>query len=562
MTQAQRTIRVLYVQAGSDAGPDPVEWLGNAVDVVSVESLELAQDALAENEFDFVVATPEWVRDVAGADSRGADGDSMVPLSQAVGIVDRQGAFIWANPKLLGYSDEVRRQVAETCTESFDWLTESASQTSSHSFRGHRFTFRTEDKSLYELSVTPMLDLNHQVSQVVAIVHDIGHDHAVRARLEAAERAGLDLLHLNPKQFSHLGAQERLALLEQRILRCARDILEFDGFAVCILDPQTKKLDLVLSVAMPEAARGHDLCAEPEGHGIAGYVAYHGRSFICADVTQDARYLKGIPGACSSLTVPLKLGGETVGILDFESREEAAFDDDSRRYAEEFGRYVATALHILELLMAERHVTFGQIGKEVVSQTDGPLNEITVEIAGLREDPKTDEQARERLAKMSEAVEAVRESIKTATLQKPGLVGHRRMGLRRRDPVLAEKRILVADDEPMIREIIRDVLVSYGSKVGVAENGVQAIEMIQEQPFDLVLSDIKMPGRDGYEVFSATKDVSAGTPVILMTGFGYDPNHSIVRARRDGLSAVLFKPFKVDQLLGEVRAALQAAAEA
>jgi AmiR/NasT family two-component response regulator len=43
-----------------------------------------------------------------------------------------------------------------------------------------------------------------------------------------------------------------------------------------------------------------------------------------------------------------------------------------------------------------------------------------------------------------------------------------------------------------------------------------------------------------------------------MTGFGYDPNHSIIRARREGLSAVLFKPFKVDQLISELRSALQA----
>jgi len=50
---------------------------------------------------------------------------------------------------------------------------------------------------------------------------------------------------------------------------------------------------------------------------------------------------------------------------------------------------------------------------------------------------------------------------------------------------------------------------------------------------------------------------SAGTPVILMTGFGYDPNHSIVRASHEGLQAVLFKPFKVNQFLAEVRKALQ-----
>jgi DNA-binding NtrC family response regulator len=73
-----------------------------------------------------------------------------------------------------------------------------------------------------------------------------------------------------------------------------------------------------------------------------------------------------------------------------------------------------------------------------------------------------------------------------------------------------------------------------------------------------VLSDIKMPNRSGYEVFAAAKDRRPDCAVILMTGFGYDPNHSIIRARREGLSAVLFKPFKVDQLISELRSALQA----
>ena len=67
---------------------------------------------------------------------------------------------------------------------------------------------------------------------------------------------------------------------------------------------------------------------------------------------------------------------------------------------------------------------------------------------------------------------------------------------------------------------------------------------------------MKMPVATGYDVFAAAKAASEDTAVILMTAFGYDPNHSIVRANRDGLKAVLFKPFKVRQLLGEVRSAL------
>ena len=65
-----------------------------------------------------------------------------------------------------------------------------------------------------------------------------------------------------------------------------------------------------------------------------------------------------------------------------------------------------------------------------------------------------------------------------------------------------------------------------------------------------------MPGKNGYEIFAVAKDKSADLPVMLMTGFGYDPNHSIVRARKEGLAVVLFKPFKVDQLLWEIYKAL------
>jgi CheY-like chemotaxis protein len=69
-----------------------------------------------------------------------------------------------------------------------------------------------------------------------------------------------------------------------------------------------------------------------------------------------------------------------------------------------------------------------------------------------------------------------------------------------------------------------------------------------------------MPKANGYEVFRHAKDRLGAVPVILITAFGYDPNHSIVRARQDGLSAVILKPFKVKDLMDQIRAALQAAA--
>jgi CheY-like chemotaxis protein len=127
------------------------------------------------------------------------------------------------------------------------------------------------------------------------------------------------------------------------------------------------------------------------------------------------------------------------------------------------------------------------------------------------------------------------------------------------DPIIADANILVADDEPNIRTTISDILRKYKATVTVCTNGAEAITQIENNPesFDLIVSDIKMPDKTGYDVFAAARKRSQSVPVILMTGFGYDPNHSIVRASQEGLQAVLFKPFKVGQLLAEVRKALQ-----
>jgi DNA-binding NtrC family response regulator len=94
--------------------------------------------------------------------------------------------------------------------------------------------------------------------------------------------------------------------------------------------------------------------------------------------------------------------------------------------------------------------------------------------------------------------------------------------------------------------------------VDLAKDGAEACALLAGEPrFDLVISDIKMPHKNGYEIFAAANKIGHGPPVILMTGFGYDPNHAIVRASQEGLAAVLFKPFKVDQLMVEVRSALK-----
>ena len=76
------------------------------------------------------------------------------------------------------------------------------------------------------------------------------------------------------------------------------------------------------------------------------------------------------------------------------------------------------------------------------------------------------------------------------------------------------------------------------------------------KPYDVIISDVRMPERNGYEVYRLAKAACPRTQVILMTGFGYDPHHSIVRSSQEGLHCFLFKPFQVSQLLEEVQKAL------
>jgi DNA-binding NtrC family response regulator len=67
--------------------------------------------------------------------------------------------------------------------------------------------------------------------------------------------------------------------------------------------------------------------------------------------------------------------------------------------------------------------------------------------------------------------------------------------------------------------------------------------------YDVILADIRLPDMSGYEVFCGLQNAQPEARVVLMTAYGYDPSHTLVKARQAGLHAVLYKPFRVDQLL-------------
>ncbi len=544
-----------------DGAEELTHWIDEHAWVERVDTFEQALEALRCEPVDVIVSRAADLIPLHGVGPTGQAAAQLDSACPGVCIVDSTGRLEWANPRMLSFAEELRKRVCRCGMDTFKWA-QAAVEAGTERLHGRRFRITVGQDEQFDVTATPIIDLHKQITRVAAVVWGVADGRRLQEQIDAIDRAGRELLSLEIKQFARLDTPRRLELLDERIHRCIRELLHFENFEIFVLDRKRGNLAQVLVSGLPGEGSGAEPSISIEGSGICGYVAATGCSYICPDAASDPRYLPGIDDARSSLTVPLLLHDEVVGVANFESTRSAAFNEDDRQFAEIFGRYIALALQILDLLVAEGRMVTGRVGTNVMTQITGPLNDILTEVENLVEDYIGHDDLRHRLRMISDNAVRIRETVKDITARKRGVIADRLAPRLSVDPVLDGKRVLVVDDEEIIRETVRDVLSGCGCRVTAVEDGAEAVNLLGGECFDLVLSDIKLPGKNGYEVFAAAKKADAAVPVILMTGFGYDPNHAIVRAHRDGLSAVLFKPFKVDQLLGELRAAFKSLTKA
>ena len=108
-------------------------------------------------------------------------------------------------------------------------------------------------------------------------------------------------------------------------------------------------------------------------------------------------------------------------------------------------------------------------------------------------------------------------------------------------------RILVVDDDENIREILKDTLTMAGHHSVLASSGEEALKLFYEQEFDLVLTDLGMPGISGWELNKRIKQVHPEIPVVIISGWGAQLNEEEIKTSQVNL--VLPKPFTLDQIL-------------
>jgi CheY-like chemotaxis protein/GAF domain-containing protein/PAS domain-containing protein len=395
-----------------------------------------------------------------------------------------------------------------------------------------------------ELRVAPIIDASGGVQQLICLCRDVTSEIRQQQKLDALHQAGRQLACLQ----SDLSAEDRIEVLKHNIRKLTHDLLNYDVIEIRLLDPKTKLLKPLLAEGMTTEAAARTLYAKTDGNGVTGYVAATGETYVAHDAANDPHYIEGSKGARSSLTIALRDGEEVIGTFNVESPQLHGFRSQDVQFAEIFCRELASALHTLDLLLVERQATANQSIEAIHHAVSIPVDEILTSTTALLDRwIGHDDEMAEILKKILSNARCIKENIlrvgdEVAPATKPLMTGGD-------VPSKVSQRVLVVDNDERVRKSAHSILGRLGCIVETARDGKEAVTLAKLSRYDTMLADIKLPDLTGYEVYSALRQAQPNAHVILMTGFGYDATHSIVKAKQAGLRYVLYKPFRVDQLL-------------
>lgn len=533
--------------------------------VPSQTSIEQSLDFLKSGEVDGVLWVGEDLRRVGVEVLLFQMGGILSQFHEGLAVLDADLRILWSNSRFdeltAGGVESLAGQDFYSAFGSPEILGPDPSPF--YTALGNRTTATTQlkigESTYYQIQATPLFQQESDAlnggnpTALIVLVREVSQDILLQQKLNAIYQAGAELGDISPTDLADMTVQDRIELLKSKIVHFTKDLLRFETVEIRLVDKQCKKLRPLLAVGMKPEAANRELMAIPKGNGVTGFVAATGKSYLCADTSQDPLYLPGAPEACSSLTVPLILHDEILGTFNVESTKIGAFNENDLQFLELFSREVAVALNTLDLLAVEKMASTAHSVDWILGEVAQPLDEILNEATWVLEgymghDPKL----AERLNQILQHTRAVKNLIQQAGEKLNPETAPSPLASRTERPKLRKRRILVADADEMIRRSAHEILGKYGCIVETAHDGTEAILMARMHEYDCVLVDIRLPEMSGYQCFRQLREIDSEMPVILTTGFGYDAGHSIVKARQDGLKSVLYKPFRVEQLLTEL----------
>jgi GAF domain-containing protein len=550
---------------------EKVDWLlsGTNVlfDMVVVEQPLRALSLLSREQFDGVFVTSSHLQQVLQFGKLMQNEQILDGMPDGVVLLESDNTIVWANDRMrdwcgqqsvVGMNFYTALGSPEILGPDFcPFHTALATGVSTSS------TLRSQDNRYFQVHAAPVREVESQPKHLIITVRDVTHEIHQQQKLAAIHQAGMELADLTPNEVLHMPIRDRIELLKSNIIHFTKDLLHFEVAEIRLVEETTHQLKPLLAVGMDPDAAGRDLFADIHGNGVTGFVAATGKSYLCEDTTEDPLYLEGVRGAKSSLTVPLILHDRVIGTFNVESTELRAFSESDLQFLEIFGRDVAAALNTLELLVVEKANTTAESVEAIHRAVALPIDEILNEAVNVMEryighSPEVEGRLKTILRNARDiklVIQRVGQTMTTSNaLPMPPPVEER--------PVLRDRRVLVVDADESVRSTAHGLLDRYGCIVETAHDAGEAVCMVRatsETPYDVIISDIRLPDVSGYQLMLRLQGIMNSVPLILMTGFGYDPGHSIVNARKSGLPAwaILYKPFRLDQLLGAVERTIQ-----
>jgi CheY-like chemotaxis protein len=268
------------------------------------------------------------------------------------------------------------------------------------------------------------------------------------------------------------------------------------------------------------------------------------------------------------LTVPLVLHDEVIGTFNVESPDPRAFSESDLQFLEIFTRDVAVALNTLELLSAEKMSAAAASVEAIHSAVALPVDDILNDAVNIMERYIGHEpDVVERLHRILRNARDIKQVIQKVGKAMAPVQALPQAAQAPEKANLKGRQVLVADADESVRGAAHALLERYGCIVETAHDAAEAIYMVRHMNmsggYDAIIADIRLPDMCGYELLLKLQELMGQVPLILMTGFGYDPSHSIPKSRQAGLPAdwVLYKPFRLDQLLETVERVVTAASK-
>jgi CheY-like chemotaxis protein/PAS domain-containing protein len=550
---------LLVIERDAQSAGTAREHLADHYEIIKARTMSRALVLLREQEFVGVYVDTAQLSAVRWAGVLVQADEILDAIADGVAVVDPDLNIVWSNPEFHTFTDPNAKELE---TRFYQMLgnpevlgPDPCPFTTAVTSREPSSTvLRISSNRYLRVTVTPVYDTNDSLTHLIALTREITDETQQQLKVNAIHKAGDELADLTPEELAEMGVEERTDLLKLNIARHMKDLLGLDFIEIRLLERQTGRLVPLLTEGMTPLAANRELYAQKEGNGVTGFVAATGQGYLCPDTANDPLYLEGAAGARSSLTVPLIYHGTVIGTLNVENDQPNAFDDRDRQFLEIYARNVASALNTLELLQAEKinvaTASVEAISRELALPLDDILNDATTVLdryAGHDEDIVA--RLRHLLFRARE-IRSLIQKVGSAMVPEPKQKS-------RPAQKLGNVRLLVVDADEAIRKSAHHLLGSQGATVETARDAHEAIALARQTPYSAALVDIRLPDLDGFETFKRLREVQPGVPIILMTGFGWDPSHSIVKARQEGLQTVLYKPFRADRLLEAVEQALR-----